>query len=138
MNRRDLQSLARERLKDARALLKAGRYAAAYYLTGYAVECAMKACIARKVNRHDFPDKALANQCHTHDFRTLLAVAGLKGLYDNELASKSAVAANWKLLHDWSVEDRYASTITKPEAHGLYSAATARQNGVLSWLRKHW
>jgi HEPN domain-containing protein len=53
MNRADLQSLSNLRLADARALLSAGRFAAAYYLAGYAVECALKACIARAVQRNN-------------------------------------------------------------------------------------
>jgi HEPN domain-containing protein len=32
-------------------LLEAGLYAGAYYLAGYAVECALKACIAKKTAR---------------------------------------------------------------------------------------
>ena len=48
MNRRDLQQLADDRVLDAEALLNAGRWAAAYYLSGYAVECALKARIARQ------------------------------------------------------------------------------------------
>jgi len=36
MNRDDFQRLAETRLEDAQALLKAGRFDAAYYLAGYA------------------------------------------------------------------------------------------------------
>ena len=38
VNRADWQKLALERIKDAKALLKLKRWAAAYYLAGYAVE----------------------------------------------------------------------------------------------------
>src|SRR5258706_177764 len=43
MNRFDLQKMAEERIADAAALLDAKRFQAAYYLCGYAVECALKA-----------------------------------------------------------------------------------------------
>jgi len=43
------------RLKDAEVLLQKGRNEAAYYLAGYAVECALKACIAKQTKRHEFP-----------------------------------------------------------------------------------
>ena len=75
MNRRTLQTLARDRLADARALLRAHRYAAAYYMAGYAVECALKACITKHVNRHDFPDKKLATDSYTHDLNRLVTAA---------------------------------------------------------------
>ena len=45
---------------------------------GYALECAIKACIARQVKKHDFPDNNIANACYTHKLGDLLGVAGLK------------------------------------------------------------
>jgi hypothetical protein len=41
MNRLEFQALAVERLADADALLKAGRYACAYYISGYVIECGL-------------------------------------------------------------------------------------------------
>ncbi len=43
MDREQLEQLAELRLEDAEALIASGRWAAAYYLLGYAVECALKA-----------------------------------------------------------------------------------------------
>ncbi len=43
MNRAELQRLAKDRLLDAKALFAARRWSGAYYLAGYAVECALKA-----------------------------------------------------------------------------------------------
>jgi len=37
MNRRDLQSLSRERLRDARVLLTNGQHVGAYYMAGYQI-----------------------------------------------------------------------------------------------------
>jgi HEPN domain-containing protein len=54
MLRRDLQRLALARVTDARVLFAAGRYDAAYYLAGLAVECALKARIARATARYEF------------------------------------------------------------------------------------
>ncbi len=59
MNRSSLQNLANERIKDAEALLMAGRWSGAYYLAGYAVECALKACFAKKTREYDFPQKSV-------------------------------------------------------------------------------
>jgi len=44
----------------------------AYYLAGYAVECALKACIAKKTQRHEFPDKRRVDASHTHNLIQLL------------------------------------------------------------------
>lgn len=45
MNREDFQRVSEIRLRESRALLAAGFPEGAYYLAGYAVECALKACI---------------------------------------------------------------------------------------------
>ena len=55
MNRNDFQKISRLRVKEAKALLDNGYPAGAYYLMGYAVECALKACIAKQTKRYDFP-----------------------------------------------------------------------------------
>jgi HEPN domain-containing protein len=78
MNRLDFQKLAELRLLEAEVLLDAGKYEGAYYLCGYAVECALKACIAKLTKEHDFPDKATVNDSYTHDLGKLLGVSGLK------------------------------------------------------------
>jgi len=57
LDRKDLQELSRVRLKEATALMQAGFFDGAYYLAGYAVECAIKACIAKGTRRYEFPDK---------------------------------------------------------------------------------
>jgi HEPN domain-containing protein len=46
MHRNDLMRLSRLRIREARVLLEAGEFPGAYYLAGYAVECALKACVA--------------------------------------------------------------------------------------------
>ncbi|HLF84399.1 MAG TPA: HEPN domain-containing protein [Blastocatellia bacterium] len=62
MNRNDLKLLAVTRLREAKVLLANGEYSGAYYLAGYVVECALKACIAKRTKRHDFPDRKIANK----------------------------------------------------------------------------
>ncbi len=55
MNRADFKRLSNLRVREAKVLLDKGLFAGAYYLAGYAVECAMKARIAGQTRRHDFP-----------------------------------------------------------------------------------
>ena len=138
MNRTDLQELARQRLRDARVLLRHGRYAGAYYLAGYAVECALKACIAKQTRRHDFPDKNAVTKTHTHDLSELVRLAGLKSTLDKKAASDKAFELNWGLVKDWEASDRYNTSLLEADAADLYSAIAARRNGVMTWLRSVW
>ena len=51
ISRSDFQWLAKTRIREAKALLDNGLFDGAYYLAGYAVECALKACIVKKIRK---------------------------------------------------------------------------------------
>jgi HEPN domain-containing protein len=138
VNRSDLQELTRQRLREARILLRANTPAGAYYLAGYAVECALKACIARKTRRYDFPDKDSVNQSYTHELSALLRIAGLKQQLDDELKSRREFKINWTLVKDWNEESRYDPTTDMRKARDLYRAITNRHSGILPWVRRYW
>lgn len=137
MTRTDFQRLARMRLRDARALLKAGNNEGAYYFTGLAIECGLKSAIARKTQRHDFPPepKIVSQTVYVHDLNTLLAAAGLATALDTAARTDPALKANWAVVKDWKNASRYSLSVAS--AYGLYRAAAGR-NGVLRWLRQHW
>lgn len=136
MTRKDFQRLTRLRLSDARSLLASGNGQGAYYLTGLAVECALKAAIARRTQRHDFPSKPnIVREIYDHDLNRLLKLAGLENILESMAESNAALKQNWVLIKDWTVESRYISSGLDGQV--LYRAATG-QNGVLSWLRQHW
>jgi len=137
VNRADLQQLARERILDAKALLTARRWAGAYYLAGYAVECALKACIAKLMKSEEFPDKNFAEKCWTHDLEKLVALTGLKGDRDAASATDPDLSANWATVKDWSEASRYAR-MNKVKARELYDAVTDAKHGVLSWIKSRW
>jgi hypothetical protein len=44
----------------------------AYYLAGYAVECALKACIAKETKRYEFPDKKRVDSSYSHNLDLLV------------------------------------------------------------------
>jgi HEPN domain len=77
MNRTDLQHLAEEWLTDARLLLANGRFGAARYLAGYAIECALKACIAKLTKAEDFPIKDSKQTVYIHNLTKLAQAAGI-------------------------------------------------------------
>jgi hypothetical protein len=59
-------------------LLAAGQWDAAYYLLGYCIECALKACVAKQFRLHEVPDKELVNSFYTHRLDKLLTISGVK------------------------------------------------------------
>lgn len=138
MNRTDLQSLSILRLEEAKVLLDHGRFEGAYYLAGYAVECGLKACIARQTKEHDFPDKELVNQSYTHDLGKLVRVAGLPERLAEESNRDAEFAKNWGIVKDWGESFRYTPQIPEREAVDLYQAIADPKHGVFEWLKKCW
>ena len=65
LTKEDLEALSETRLQDAILLLESGRASSAYYLAGYAVELALKACIAKSFHPNAIPDKAFVNEIYT-------------------------------------------------------------------------
>jgi HEPN domain-containing protein len=137
MTRKDFQRLTRLRVNDARTLLKSGNNEGAYYLTGLAVECALKAAIARRTQRHEFPPepKFVRESVYIHDLNKLLVAAGLESTLSAAVVNNAALKTNWALVKDWKPESRYLAGGLN--GNDMYRAATGR-NGVLGWLRQHW
>lgn len=138
MNRNDLQALSRMRQREAKVLLDAGNYAGSYYLMGYAIECAVKAAIAKQTKRYDFPDKKHANDSFSHDLKALLQVASLWHDFDTAMKATPSLALNWAVVKDWNERSRYMTDTTQRQAVDLHSACTARTHGILSWLKQYW
>lgn len=133
-----MRSLARLRRRESRALLESNLPAGAYYLAGYAVECALKAKIASSTRQYEFPNKTLANDCYTHDLSKLMRLSGLQTAFDSAAAASPGLARNWAIVKDWKETSRYDGTIDLRKARTMYGAVSARRIGVLAWLRQHW
>jgi hypothetical protein len=138
MTSNDFKIVAESRIGDADALLAARRWSAAYYLLGYAAECAFKACAAKQFQQHQLPDKTFVNKFYTHEFETLLSISGLRIPFEEDLEVDANLHQNWSLLKSWDVEVRYNHSKTEAEARDLHQAITHPTNGVLTWLKKHW
>ncbi len=139
MNRADLQALADVRINEAVALLGHAPPMpdGAYYLAGYAVECALKACIAKKSGQHEWPDKQFINQCHTHDIADLVRLADLELERRADVAVNAVRARNWEIVNYWSERDRYGRH-SEAKAKAMIDAVTDTTNGVLPWIKARW
>lgn len=137
MNRKDLQILAETRLAEARVLLKARKYSGAYYLAGYAVECAFKACIAKQFKRSEFPDKKRVNDSYTHDIEKLANLSGLDRAILDRASSDDKFRKNWNLVTEWSEKSRY-ETGDRAKSRDLINAIMETDSGVMPWVKQRW
>ena len=142
MDRKKLQNLARARLKDAKALLGRKRWSGAYYLCGYAIECALKACLLRYLGESGaiFGEptylKKLAD-CWTHDLVKLVNLAGLDAEFGAARGANAALDTFWTTTKDWTETSRYEEK-TEAEAKRLYEAVSNNPDGVFRWIQKRW
>jgi hypothetical protein len=134
--RSDFRALAELRVKEAHVLLKGRRQLGAYYLAGYAVECALKACIARQRKRFEFPPRRrTVDKMYSHDLGTLVDAAGLGAQLEKDIKANHVFAANWTTVKDWTAESRYETSGLNGK--DMYNAV-AGPNGVLQWIRLRW
>jgi HEPN domain-containing protein len=117
-----MKSIARARLRDAGALLRAGRFDATAYVCGYVVEIALKARVCRTLKWSGFPEtpaefKGLSS-LKTHDLRVLMRFSGVQ----ERIREKHQT--EWSLAVDWDPETRYQEIgrTSAEQARALISA----------------
>ena len=142
MDRVKLQTLAKERLKDAKALLGRKRWSGAYSLSGYVIECGLKACLLKHLGNSDaiFGDdkylKRLA-ECWTHDLVKLVNLAGLDASFGAARAANIALEAFWGVAKDWKETSRYEIK-NEVEARAMFEAVSHNPDGVYQWIKSIW
>jgi hypothetical protein len=138
MNRTEFQEIAQVRIGEAEVLLAQQKYDGAYYLAGYAVECGLKACIAKLTNQYDFaPRPKFIHDHYSHEIEKLVKTAGLTAQRDADAATDPDLQANWGVVKDWTEETRYERK-TQAQAQKLIAAITDAAHGVLPWIKQRW
>jgi len=139
ISKNDLISLSAIRLREAKLLLDGGEYSGAYYIAGYSVELALKACIAKNFRADALPDKTFVKDIYDkgHDLEKLIGLAGLKIELDKEVKINSLFKGNWGFVNNWKAEARYEFW-DKINAITLYNAIADPIHGVLQWVKKYY
>ena len=139
MNSSDFQKLSIIRLEEARSLLRNKHYAGAYYLAGYVIECALKACIAARTKATDFPPKPdTVRDYYRHNLVGLLRAAELKEKLEAKCKASKKFESNWDAVIDWTEQTRYETNIDSQTARMMLRAVGDSRNGVLKWMKSYW
>ena len=109
----------------------------AYYLAGYAVECALKACIAKSTVRYDFPAKDRVIGSHTHNLHALVKLAEIESIRKTQYDEDLDFRKYWDVTQRWSEQSRY-ERIRQELAEELLIAVSERQHGIIPWIKRHW
>jgi len=136
MNRAEFKNLALTRLDDSRVLVKSRRYSAAYYVAGYAIECALKACLAKKTQLYQFPPKPeeVKKRYYTHNLQIL---AEESGILQEIQKGQAKLREYWTAIKDWTEESRYDRGVA-PRAKDLLKAIEDPGDGVLECIKRYW
>ena len=138
LNRDTLRTLAGSRLEESRVLLENRLWTGAYYMTGLAIECALKSCLASSVKEYDFPDKQFVNAMYVHSLESLFKLNGaLWAGLQADMNADSKLRVNWSTVKDWDDGKRYG-IVEELEAKAMYEASTEAGSGVMEWIRGRW
>ncbi len=106
----DFKELAKQHIKTADILMKAGDYSGAAYILGYVLEFYLKAATCKTLNIISYPETHANDKVYgffkTHSFDQLLIVSGMSDLID-PFATDTAPWQNWsdftsKYLGEWT------------------------------------
>ena len=106
-------------------------------MAGYAVECVLKACIAKQTQQYDYPDKKTVENSYTHNVEHLLKTAKIEDDFKVYRKGNPDFGTNWDIVKDWSENSRY-ETHTQSEAENLLTAIIDSKSGVLQWIQRYW
>jgi hypothetical protein len=138
LNRDTLRKLAESRLEEGRILLANKQWTGAYYMTGLAIECALKSCLASEVKQHDFPDKEFVNAMYVHNLEKLFKLNGaLWATLQTDMKIDAKLSVNWSTVKDWDDAKRY-SIVAELDAKAMFEATTLAGSGVMEWIRGKW
>lgn len=137
MKRTDLQAIAQSKIDDAVLLLQDQRYSNSYYLAGFAVEIALKACIAKQIAAETIPDKTFIQAIHVHNIAALVGLAGLKPELQNKEDSDPDFHTYWGIATKWGPSARYQA-IDSLSCQLLIQAVIEPDHGVLPWIKTYW
>jgi HEPN domain-containing protein len=133
-----LRQLAKLRLDEAKLLAREKQFSGAYYVAGYAIECALKAIIAALFRENEIPDKNLVNKIYTHDLAALLSLAGLDTSLEREQTDPE-LDRRWSIVKNWTEQARY-TIWTEEQATAIIDAidGDGRTGGLFQWLNARW
>ena len=142
---KDLKKIAQARLKTAGILIKAKDWQGAAYMLPYALECALKAVICKKLNLSVYPDDdkddTVRTFFSTHIFVQLIVVSGLQDIF-----GPTGIADCFKHWSDFTAEYpgkwpgmRYnydkMKQFDEPKVMSLYRNLTEPSFGILTTIK---
>lgn len=122
----DLQQLSTDKIEDAATLLENGRFAASYYIAGYALEIVLKFRIAKQLN---WPTINIDDHkfLKTHQLNDLVKYTGV---YADVLKMPE-----WNFCRKWTEELRYQDS--RQISQDIAAKMLDYTRRLVAWLLVH-
>ncbi|MFN8344335.1 MAG: HEPN domain-containing protein [Spirosomataceae bacterium] len=127
-----LKTMADKRLEEAKLLYGKKFYDTAYYLSGHAVDFALKAVICKRLNIEAF-DVSMLPQRNT-SLPGLLVLAGLQSELSDKKNADPEFDAAWSLVSQWNESSRLEDSCSQKTAREFLIGT----NTLLSWIKNYW
>ncbi len=137
-SRADFEHLADIRIKEARVLFAAGLLDGAYYLGGYALECALKVVIVEALPVETLVHHRQIQDYHTHDLASLMRHAYLLEALEEDRVAKPGLDASWTVVNRWSEQERHAHGVDADTVFEFLTSIDDESDGILPWVKQHW
>ncbi len=132
-----IERLVEARFAEAISLFDAKHFSGAYYLGGYVVELAIKACIANVFQQGAIPDRKFVNSIYDDNLTALIRVAGLEADLKAKAQVDADFAQHWEYIAEWSESVRY-QLVEEDKAKPLIEALRDENHGILQWIKMYW
>ena len=148
-SRSDLQTLTKQRLDDAGALLTLHFPDAAFYLAGYSIECALKAVVCKTLDQDDFyePDRSnkatryvqerILREFKTHNYNDLLVLSGLSAKFEVARDADPALYLAWIEIEEAAWTEQYRYQLGTKSIQNVSDFITAVKT-LIVWISRYW
>lgn len=148
--RTDFQDVAQLRITEAQTLLDHHLPDGAFYLAGYAVECALKAAICKTLGIDDFfePNTAKTHSAKvqddvlqkfkTHDYGTLLALSGLYYTLEAATVADISLGDAWTVIRRLTRTEQYRYETVLRKEPGDVKSFVDSIHIFLQWIKTYW
>ncbi|WP_406238219.1 hypothetical protein ACF3NX_12705 [Acetobacter orientalis] len=132
------ESLARDEMAAASAVLSSRLWKQAHQHAGVAVECALKRYIMKKEGLNRWPERRDRRELYTHNLEDLLEIAALEDEFNDDVSSEnpSEHARAWLIIKDWDINMRYHVPSAFPQAVAESAVEAIVGMGLVEWLLK--
>ena len=148
-SRSDLQTLTKQRLDEASALLSLSFPDAAFYLAGYSIECALKAVVCKTLDQDDFykPDRSnkgnryvqdrIFREFKTHNYNDLLVLSGLSTKFELARVSDPQLYSAWIDIQKAGWTEQYCYELGTKSRQNVSDFIKAVAT-VITWISNYW